>query len=583
MNTSSNSKKNLSVIIAVCIALFLPLVIAVTYYFTGTNQMLTDNISMLTVENPDGILTSFNGNDKNDKHVIDLYVKMMNTSSPSNLSFFESANLSGTKPYTITYSENNLMPQVIKLYVSADIKECVYITYDNEGNEQYFRVDNSVAKELLQRDEYASSNEAAVIPVATVISRDGEKILSPSSYSWNFVALDGKTKSESREEIADNGRIRLNTDSGSTIFELAFDKQPDSIHVEIKNDDGISFSHDYENLSKSTSFTEIYHDKTYSVTITAEWAQFDTFKYSGTVVYEFDAIYDIAPSYSILNKSLPTGEFTVLTISDFNDGEMLHVNADNPLGLASELKVYDYKGKKIVMIPLSHYLEVGDYTLTLTTENGDVSTVTGNVKSKEEYPSQEIYLSGDDEDMLVLRGAMTSESLLQFNILVNDLTSASENEQLFSGNKFDFPTGKRTVEDGAAKFGMNREIFHKDEGILSYVSFGMDLACEEGQEILAANDGKVVFAGETTLLGNTVVVDHGYGILSYYGNLSSVSVNVGDEVKRSETVLGKAGNTGFSCRLEGARAVRQVSCHYAVSINSVFIDPKNINSGITLG
>lgn len=581
LSSFSNSKKNRSALIAVCIALFLPLVIAVTYFFTSTDQLVAENIKELTVVAPDGSVSSF---DSSDKRVIELYAKMMNTSAVVDKAFFESANLAGTEPYTITYSENNLEHEEIMLYVSADIKECVYITKDKNGVEQYYRVDTSVAKELLQRDEYASSNEAASIPAATLISLDGETVLTPSSYSWDFTALDGSVKSESLEQETDNGLIRLNTDDGGNVFELSFDKTPDVVKVEmvnVENENDI-FNDDYEKMSKSVSFDEIYHDKTYSVKVTAEWMQFDSLKYSGTVVYEFDAIYDIAPTYSILNKSLPTGEFTVLTIADFNDGETLRVNADNSLGLPSELKVYDYNGKKITMIPLSHYLEVGEYTLTLTTEHGDEATVTGNIKSKEEYPSQEIYLSSDDEDTLALRAAITKESLSGFTLIVNELTAASENEQLFTGRNFDFPTGRRTVEDGAARFGMKRKVLHKDEGMLDYVSFGMDLVCEEGQDILAANSGKVVFAGETTLLGNTVIVDHGYGILSYYGNLSSISVSVGDEVTKSETAVGKAGNTGFSCRLEGARAVRQVSCHYAVSMNGIFIDPKNINSGITL-
>ena len=581
LSTSSNSKKSRSALIAVCLALFLPLVVAVTYFFTSTDRLNADNIEKLTVTAPDGSVSEFSGDDE---HVMKLYAKMMNTSAVVDESFFESANLSGSQPYIISYSENSLESKEILLYVSADIKECVYTTTDENGNKQYYRVDNAVANELLCRDEYASSNEAATVPVATVISLDGEKVLAPSSYSWSFVALDGTTKSEEHRQQVDNGRIRLNTDS-DTVFDLKFDKTPDTVKIEMINIDDesdVAFNDTYENFSKSVSFNEIYHDKVYSVKVTAEWKESDSSKYSGIEVYEFDAIYDIAPTYSLLNKSLPTGEFTVLTITDFNDGEALYVNADNPLGLASELKVYDYNGKKITMIPLSHYLEVGEYTLTLSTQNGDTATVTGNIKTKENYPAQEIFLSGDDEDMLVLRAAMTSDSLSQFNLLVNDLTAQSENAKLFIGNKFDYPTGRSAVEDGAAIFGTQRQIFHEDEGVINYVSFGRDLTCEEGEELLAANNGKVVFAGETTLLGNTVIVDHGFGILSYYGNLSSVSVSVGDVVEKSSTVIGKAGNTGFSCRLEGARTVRQVSCHYAVSLNGIFIDPKNINAGITL-
>ena len=78
MSSFSNSKKNRSALIAVCIALFLPLVIAVTYFFTSTDQLVAENIKELTVMSPDGSVSTFNSDDK---RVIELYAKMMNTSA----------------------------------------------------------------------------------------------------------------------------------------------------------------------------------------------------------------------------------------------------------------------------------------------------------------------------------------------------------------------------------------------------------------------------------------------------------------------------------------------------------------------
>ena len=56
--------------------------------------------------------------------------------------------------------------------------------------------------------------------------------------------------------------------------------------------------------------------------------------------------------------------------------------------------------------------------------------------------------------------------------------------------------------------------------------------------------GKVVYVGACDVLGNFVVVDHGWGLKSWYAHLSEVSVAVGDTVNKGQT-LGKVGKTGF--------------------------------------
>ena len=56
----------------------------------------------------------------------------------------------------------------------------------------------------------------------------------------------------------------------------------------------------------------------------------------------------------------------------------------------------------------------------------------------------------------------------------------------------------------------------------------------------------------------------------------------GDNVEL--TLIVAEDDTGMVIGRHGkiAKAIRQVACHYAVSLNGVFIDPKNINSGVTL-
>ena len=65
--------------------------------------------------------------------------------------------------------------------------------------------------------------------------------------------------------------------------------------------------------------------------------------------------------------------------------------------------------------------------------------------------------------------------------------------------------------------------------------------------IYAAGNGKVIGSGSNGkyAYGNWIAIDHGDGLVTLYGHLSSKSVSRGDSVKRGDKI-GISGNTGFS-------------------------------------
>lgn len=74
---------------------------------------------------------------------------------------------------------------------------------------------------------------------------------------------------------------------------------------------------------------------------------------------------------------------------------------------------------------------------------------------------------------------------------------------------------------------------------------GTDIGAAYGSPVLACKDGTVILAGWNGGLGNCVIIDHGGGLESTYGHLSSISVAVGATVSRGQC-LGKVGSTGRS-------------------------------------
>lgn len=72
---------------------------------------------------------------------------------------------------------------------------------------------------------------------------------------------------------------------------------------------------------------------------------------------------------------------------------------------------------------------------------------------------------------------------------------------------------------------------------------GMDLPGATGTPVHSAQRGRVALAEELFFSGNTVVVDHGLGIYTFYGHLSQIDVKAGDSLETG-AVLGKVGATG---------------------------------------
>lgn len=103
----------------------------------------------------------------------------------------------------------------------------------------------------------------------------------------------------------------------------------------------------------------------------------------------------------------------------------------------------------------------------------------------------------------------------------------------------------------------------RDERISTARHYGFDLASTAHAPITAAAAGRVVYAGDLGIYGQAVLLDHGLGLASLYGHLSSVQVDPGDEVEQG-TVLGRSGTTG----LAGGDHL-----HFALLVGETYVNP----------
>ena len=74
---------------------------------------------------------------------------------------------------------------------------------------------------------------------------------------------------------------------------------------------------------------------------------------------------------------------------------------------------------------------------------------------------------------------------------------------------------------------------------------GIDIAGASGTDVVAPARGRVTFAGKRGPLGNSITIDHGWGIKTKYGHSKELFVKQGDQVERG-TRIAAMGNSGRS-------------------------------------
>ena len=159
-----------------------------------------------------------------------------------------------------------------------------------------------------------------------------------------------------------------------------------------------------------------------------------------------------------------------------------------------------------------------------------VPAIAGN-SPQEKIPTDDL-LSG----FLMINGDLRRKN----NQYLTDLAKKSAPEMLFKGPFQQL--GNSQVE---ARFADTRTYVYKGKEVDRQVHLGFDLAVTANVPVVAAEAGTIAHASDLGIYGNCVVIDHGLGVQSLYGHLSSIGVKVGDHVERGAE-LGRSGMTGLA-------------------------------------
>lgn len=170
-------------------------------------------------------------------------------------------------------------------------------------------------------------------------------------------------------------------------------------------------------------------------------------------------------------------------------------------------------------------------------------------------PSEETLLRKDQEQLDEKFSSLNSDSLYIEQMLQDEYELLADQKSFLAA----LPTRKPVVGYFTNGFGIRRSPF----GGRVKMHEGLDIANHPGTPIRAPADGVVTFAATKPGYGQTLVIDHGYGLETWYGHTRKILVSRGQKIQRGDTVA----QLGTSGRSTGPHL------HYEVRVHGTPVDP----------
>ncbi len=434
-----------------------------------------------------------------------------------------------------------------------------YPTLNTDGcmvhaeNGKWYLLSKAAAMSFLCRSECRYLYSGSMTPTLNI--SDGEKTLNvyPSEYEWQYRKVDGNFYRDTVTPKYDGEVVRVYSTAEPT---LSFVLEGGSFDI--------SFSKDGQKLEEVHSLAELkFLTDTYlDVTVSGSWSQSSSSDYYGNAVYNFRLLYDVPAQAKLSQTTVIAGGFAAIKLENCCRDEDLTVTSSLYDG---EIKIYsetDNSNTRYAIIPVSIEQPAGIYKIDFVADGYSSSAeITVNAftpknlvllsETEEEYNtmlSREI-LDGVGETLLSAVGPKDDEVYFTLGDAFKSAVSGTQNG--FYGDEY-------VVKTGGASYNLPGAVY----------------SVAAGTPVHAAQRGVVVFAKATAATGNTVIIDHGYGIHSYYFNLSAISVEEGG-IAAVGSVIGSSGSSGFTWHYDELLNVAAGGgdmFQFAVSINGVFVD-----------
>lgn len=362
---------------------------------------------------------------------------------------------------------------------------------------------------------------------------DRSDLIYPESTEWHYTLKNGTFSSGITDRaISETVTYYCNTSTG-----FGFDLKPDICNVKAFADSVKIYDGSLEGLkgSEAESRTSVRYE------VNATWSKTPESEYFGSASYNF-IVTQTKPAEFYVDGikgtssgtpetiSIQTGDFVLIKALNISNEKNIAFSSSKPIGFNP---IFFKSGNTAyAFVPFSYDLDAGTYTLTLkygdSSESFNVSVAKKAVKEQDDTSN-----AGE---------LITSSSLAEVDRLINKIGGEYEKTLYANGTFLDYEKYKNNSFVIRLGFGNIRNYKNGKSVILNGVDFW---ASPAGENVPAINNGIVCAVGEDTLLGKYIVIDHGYGLKSWYCHLGSFNISVGDTVLTGGTIA-QTGKTGLA-------------------------------------
>jgi len=476
-----------------------------------------------------------------------------------------------------TLLKNNLLSdQFIQLSISTLQKDSrttdyiLYINYDTMsgyiiGKDHYVAIGTPTINTLLSSDLLPIEEETMTLPDVHFLYKE-ETINTDIDGTWNKSLYKGRLETKKFYTYNQGESVHITTMSALHI-DLSNNKEdierPTTIHVNYFRLPGenspITFQPKSTDLVDQFQLSSEPMDQeanisiplpetagSYYVETTCTWNTPDS-KEFGQIVYHFFIDMEIKEHYSFNQSSYQPGDLIVVT------GK----NIDPDLNYSIETDLYNqgitfkpYGDNYYLLIPLMSKTQVGEYSLTITdNDHPEASESFKILVRNKEFEVQNLETS---ESTASLRN---NDNYDQLNEAFARGRSHLHDTPLWDGPFLQPVGGRISTEYGLIRYTNGSSSGSRHSGI--------DFANPEGTKVIASQNGYISLAEYINITGNTLFIDHGFGIISQYYHLNAIYVSLGDYVHAGD-VIAEVGTTGFSTGPH---------LHYAIYNNGIYLNP----------
>lgn len=529
--------KNKIVLLLLLVACLIPSAVAYSSYHSTINAPVDEtNASSVSIDDING--KSYTLTKDTDGEAAEQMIKyFIGTVKNAQSIVALPDSLMGEKFFKVTLS-SGIKDETYEYYFTTDPTTC----YLRSSDGATYKIAEADA-EMFITSEYAESlyGEAAMPRLTISNSYD----VQPDTAIWQYKNYTGSFVDADTTELVFDHLESYDLEGG---IDLAFDIAPDFCSVKITDDDG-NFIYDGTLADLTTYKTD--DTGRVNIEVLARWYEDPARNFCGELDYKFSSIVTAPAEFYLGVPTVEAGKFTAITALNVTKPENIKFSSTMSSDITPVFYMAD-ESTAVGFLPISTDIPSGVYTITFvyggTTQETNITIENGGAKTSN-------YQMADS----TISTYFTEEKLNAFNKIVEQMAKTGSSTRYFDGYFLEGISGNYSLLRG-----YGRQITLNGASTPSYVNNGVDYSAEAGVDVVAANAGEVVYASsECAYAGNMVIIEHGYGLKTWYYNLGSVNVSVGDKVQRGDKI-GSTGSTGFT-GVTGA--------HIAMSVGGTFVSP----------